>query len=121
MYRRIEIIHDCGVKTGICGCFCPNSVVNAWFDKLRGLGTGKNNRYFFTEKGWDEVGRAVIVALKQERVRFRIISVKHRDVDVMAGDNLEVAVRFRSHSQSRRDKRASQTRTTRRSHVSAYA
>ena len=100
MYRRIEIIYeynDSGdhSKGGLTALAHSQEAMDAWWYTLRGVGTGKNNRYFFTEKGWREVGRFVVKGLLRGGDRFRVITVKERSVDVMAGDDLEVAVRFR--------------------------
>ena len=94
MYRRIEILDGSQIR-GILG-LSPAEVCDAWFPYLRGMGTGKNDRYFFTEKGWNKIGRKVVTALKRHGLPFRIISVKENSVDVMATDHeYEVAVRPR--------------------------
>ena len=117
MYRRIEFINffkgkpdhpveecrkDEWIKSGIMGhggwdedqdLF--DKMMDCWASGLRGLGTGKNNRYYFTEKGWDQIGRKVVEYAQKLKLEYRIIKIKEKSVDVMAGDKLEVAVRPR--------------------------
>jgi hypothetical protein len=103
MYRRIEIIDEwvykkrfSSLKTGLCGGTTTDDVAEAWIGQLKGVGTGKNNRYYFTEKGWKEVGRYVVEKLQAAGQRYRIIKLKHNEVEVMATDRkFEVAVRPR--------------------------
>jgi len=75
MYRRLEIIHpelkyyyqgawhrEPATKTGILG-----AVDISWATKLRGpkRSIPQNTRFFFTERGWKEIGRHVVAACKK--------------------------------------------------------
>ena len=102
MYRRIEFIHEAdraldlpALKCGIVGVSHPE-VVEAWFDHLRGPARSipRNSRFYFTEAGWEKVGRHVSAACRKTGQRYRVIAVKHREVAVCWEDRhtgLEVA------------------------------
>lgn len=98
MYRRVEFIQTdadgVDYKAGLIGGG-NNAVLAVWMDRLRGRGTGKNNRYYFTELGWREIGRDIVSICHRDGIRIRVIRVKERSVDVMVGDELEVATRIR--------------------------
>ncbi len=49
-------------------------------------------RFFFTERGRKEIGRRVMAGCKQSGQEFRVISVKERSVDVVWGDEYDMAV-----------------------------
>jgi hypothetical protein len=101
MYRRLEVIHpkiqyfyhgewhtDPASKMGIMG-----AADFSWADGLRGPNRTipQNTRFFFTEKGWKEIGRHVVAACKRKGQEVRVISVKESSVNVVWGDDLEVA------------------------------
>lgn len=120
MYRRIEFIQlskanpksiipehreDRWYKSGLMGFFILDGsdeqadLFDEMFNfigELKGVGTGKNNRYYFTELGWEKIGRKVIEYAQKLKMQYRIIKIKENSVDVMATDNkYEVAVRPR--------------------------
>lgn len=68
-------------------------VAEAWVPKLRGPSRSipANARFYFTELGWEKVGRHVVAAAQRSGQRYRIISVKHSAVHVVWRDRLEVA------------------------------
>ena len=122
MLRRIEIIHPAeeitlpdgslesfpAVKQGLMGV-AHSEVINAWFDKLRGPGKRRdiprNARFYFTELGWDEVGRKVVEACQQVGQEYRVIKVKEEAVNVVWRDRhygLEVAAQPKKHRQNQR-------------------
>jgi hypothetical protein len=95
MYRRIEFINDCQkveYKTGLMGS-THIEVIDAWIDKLRGPNRTlkQNARFWFTEKGWKEVGSKVMEACKKVGQRYRILKVKEKAVNVVWEDVYEVA------------------------------
>lgn len=64
----------------------------------------KSRRYYFTQRGWHLVGRHIIHKLKADHVRFRILKVKHRDVDLLYIDDYQVIVRPRKQRAGRRQR-----------------
>ena len=77
MFRRIELIHPESVgqkgevypawKQGLTPV-STSEVVDAWIDDLRGptrASLPSNCRFYFTEKGWREVGRNVVAAARR--------------------------------------------------------
>ena len=107
MYRRIELIHTGG--TGIDGESFPDwkqgltpvawpEVAEAWIDDLIGPSRSslpRNSRFYFTEKGWREVGRTVVAAAIRSGQRYRIVAIKETDSLVVWRDEArgyEVAV-----------------------------
>lgn len=75
------------------GC-SPLEVIDAWIFKLCGPRARcfrANARFYFTERGWQEVGSKVMEACKKTGQRFRILTVKERSVNVVWKDPLEVA------------------------------
>ena len=76
----------------------PQEVAEAWIYDLRGPSRDSlpsNCRFFFTEKGWREVGRNVIRAAQRTGQDYRIIAIKETDAQVVWRDKLrgyEVAV-----------------------------
>ena len=105
MYRRIELIKtykdlDTGeiehYKSGLMG-LSPKDVIDAWVYKLRGCehSLPKNSRFYFTEKGWKEVGRKVVEACMAVEQDYRVIAIKETDAQVVWRDKhtgYEVAV-----------------------------
>lgn len=91
MFRRIELINaftlDDGTvetfKHGLLGV-SNEPVVDAWIDKLRGPARSlpANARFWFTEKGWAAVGRAVVHACQASGQAYRVIRVKENEVEV---------------------------------------
>lgn len=111
MYRRIEIIHDetykipgsrkvyhYRQKTGLMS-IADDSVVEAWIYKLTGPRAPRNSRFYFTELGWQEVGKKVIEQLQKVGQKYRVIKIKEKSVDVTAKSPFEVAVRPRKKKQ----------------------
>lgn len=97
MFRRIELITKIGraeFKMGLM-TICNAEVAGAWIDDLPGPKKRlyKNCKFFFTERGWNEIGRNVVAACLSSGQRYRVISVKERSVDVIYGDKYQVAVR----------------------------
>jgi hypothetical protein len=101
MYRRLEIVHpeiqyyyqgewrkEPAMKLGIFGAHDLS-----WIEVLRGPNKTipANTRFFFTEKGWREVGRHVVAGSKRAGQNVRVIAVKESSVDVVWGDAYEVA------------------------------
>lgn len=52
-------------------------------DPTHWIAANKSRHYYFTEKGWRQVGRHIIHKLKKDEIRFRILKVKHRDVEML--------------------------------------
>lgn len=122
MFRRIELIRerdDCLIfglpdgteeicdwsKSGICSCY--GAIAEAWLGKLRGPDRPipRNAKFYFTERGWREIGRHVVAACKYEEQAYRIIRVKERDVNVVWRDrhyDTEVAAQPRKEKHRRR-------------------
>jgi hypothetical protein len=75
-----------------------DQVVDAWIDDLRGPSRSSlpsNCRFYFTEKGWREVGRKVVAAARQSGSQYRILAIKETDAQVVWRDKVrgyEVAV-----------------------------
>lgn len=93
MFRRIELIHD-SYKSGLCGCLCSDSIIDSWIYKLRGpkrRSLPQNCKFYFTEKGWKEVGRNVITVCQKEKQKYKIICVKEKSVNIVWKDTFEVA------------------------------
>jgi len=105
MYRRLEIIqpeieyYDEGQlvtwpaeKMGIMV-----AADFTWADKLRGprKTIPQNTRFFFTEKGWREIGRHTVARCKEAGQEVRVIAVKENSVNVVWGDEFEVAVQHK--------------------------
>ena len=99
MFRRIELIHHfrcLSIKDGLCG-ISEEEVADAWADDLPSptKRLNKNCRFYFTEQGWEQIGRKVIDACIRSGQEYRVISVKEKSVDVFYRDELQVAVRHR--------------------------
>jgi hypothetical protein len=72
-------------------------VVDTWIGALRGPNRHlpSNVRFFFAEKGWREVGRAVVEACGHSGQDYRVIAIKETDAGVVWRDRhtgYEVAV-----------------------------
>jgi hypothetical protein len=106
MFRRIEFIlpgwsddqHDePPYKVGLM-LAGSDEVVDAWIEDLRGPTRSSlpaNCRFYFTEKGWREVGRKVVTAARKSNSEYRVISIKETDAQVVWRDKVrgyEVAV-----------------------------
>lgn len=106
MYRRIELINEPistfnadgeivqwpAVKAGLMG---PSSleVMESWADKLAAPkhSIPQNARFYFTEKGWAEIGRYVIAAAQRTGQQYRVLSIKEKNLNVIFGDEYQVA------------------------------
>ncbi len=106
MYRRIELIqeplttvasdgnifHWPAIKAGLMG---PGlrEVMDAWTDKLRAPKhrIPQNARFYFTEKGWDEIGRYVVAAAQRTGQRYRVLAIKEKSLNVVFRDEYQVA------------------------------
>ncbi len=107
MYRRIELINEKGrIKGGLMSGYgdlsgkAVNDIFFAWANELpgpKGKGTNKNNRYFFTEFGWNRLGRRTIAACLRYGQKFRIVKIKEKSVDILYKDKYQVAVRPRKY------------------------
>jgi hypothetical protein len=106
MFRRIEMIYprkisqrcdgmleiDEAFKAGLMACG-DEKVIEAWFDKLNGPGRSipRNAKFYFTESGWQEVGRHVVTACQQAGQEYRVIKTKENEVNVVWRQMYEVA------------------------------
>ena len=80
-------------KAGLMACG-EEKVVDAWFEKLSGPGRRnipRNAKFYFTESGWQEVGRRVIIACQQVGQAYRVLKIKENEVNVVWRDVHEVA------------------------------
>jgi hypothetical protein len=106
MFRRIELIHQAYVdmdgesypaeKGGLL-YGGPQELAEAWIYELVGPARTlpSNCRFYFTEKGWREVGRNVIAAAQRAGQEYRIVAIKETDAQVVWRDKVrgyEVAV-----------------------------
>jgi hypothetical protein len=107
MFRRIEVILQGDVddegqsyppsKEGLTSVV-SGPVLDAWIDDLIGPARSSlpsNCRFYFTERGWREVGRKVVAAAQQTRQEYRVIVIKETDAQVVWRDKVrgyEVAV-----------------------------
>lgn len=107
MFRRIELIHpeSAGEGAEVYPAWkqglTPTStqeVADAWIDELRGPTRSSlpwNCKFYFTEKGWREVGRNVVAAARRSRQEYRVIAIKETDAQIVWRDKVrgyEVAV-----------------------------
>jgi hypothetical protein len=113
MYRRLEIIHpEIEYESdGEIHKFPPEKggIMFAsdfsWADKLRGpqKSIPPNTRFFFTEKGWREIGSQTVQRCKATGQEVRVIAVKENSVNVVWGDEYEVAAQpKKAHSRKKR-------------------
>jgi hypothetical protein len=107
VFRRIELIHPGsigidgesypGFKQGLMG-ISSEEVADAWVDDLLGPSRSSlppNCRFYFTEKGWHEVGRNVVAAAIHTGQDYRVVAIKEPDAQVVWRDKVrgyEVAV-----------------------------
>jgi hypothetical protein len=106
VFRRIEIIHQAHVdidgesypaSKGGLEHGGPEDVAKAWIYDLVGPDRTlpSNCRFYFTEKGWREVGRNVVAAAQRHGQEYRVIVIKETDAQVVWRDKVrgfEVAV-----------------------------
>jgi hypothetical protein len=78
-----NVAHQCSME--VWGCF-------ASMKSPRG---GREGKCYFTERGWDEVGRKVIGILKKYKAAFRVLTVKEKEFEVMFEDRVQVVLRPR--------------------------
>jgi hypothetical protein len=91
------------MKTGLM-FFSSEEVANAWLDGkyyLRGP-FGKrsdkipsNAKFYFTELGWDKIGRNVVAACIRTKQDYRVIAIKETDAQIVWEDKytrFEVAI-----------------------------
>jgi hypothetical protein len=104
MYRRIELISQWSVdkieqkityvKGGLCFIPVKEGVFEAWMDMpIPKKSINKNCRFYFTEKGWNIYGRAIIKACQNAGQEYRVIRIKENSVDVYYKDEIQVVVR----------------------------
>ena len=97
MFRRIQLINELKngdtVIHGLCG-MSTDETAEAWIEDLAGCKhpLPRNVRFYFTERGWRDVGRRVIIAAQKSGQKYRIISVKENSVNVVWSDDIEAAV-----------------------------
>jgi hypothetical protein len=115
MFRRIEFIvpgrpndpqdHPAW-KTGLTLGSQSDEVIDAWIEDLRGPTRSSlpaNCRFYFTEKGWREVGSKVAAAAQRTGSEYRVIKIKETDAQVVWRDKVrgyEVAVQPSSRRKS---------------------
>jgi hypothetical protein len=107
MFRRIEVTLPGGVdhegqsyppETAGLASVLSGPVLDAWIDDLIGPARSSlppNCRFYFTEKGWREVGRNVVAAAQQTGQEYRVIAIKETDAQIVWRDKVrgyEVAV-----------------------------
>jgi hypothetical protein len=98
MSRRIEFILPEGVdhdgesyppsKEGLMSQ-ASGAVLDAWIDDLTGPARSSlpsTCRFYFTEKGWREVGRNVVAAAQHTHQEYRIVAIKETDAQVVWRD-----------------------------------
>jgi hypothetical protein len=93
---RVEITYPDGTaetwdeeKRGLFPCAGPIArAVWPWVSKLRGpeCPIPRNAKFYFTERGWREIGRHVVAACKSVEQQYRVIRVKECEVDVVWRD-----------------------------------
>jgi len=106
MYRRIELIQEPftilnrdgeivywpAVKAGLMG---PSllEVMESWTDKLAAPKhrIPSNARFYFTEKGWDQIGRYVVAAAQRSGQQYRVLAIKEKSLNVIFRDEFQVA------------------------------
>lgn len=106
MFRCIEFIVPGGVLDG--AAYPPEKgglmsvvtgpVAEARWERLVGPARSDlppNSRFYFTERGWREIGKAVVAAARQTGQEYRVIAIKETDAQVVWRDrdrDYEVAV-----------------------------
>jgi hypothetical protein len=107
MFRRIEFIHEGEMdeegesippwKEGLMSVV-TGPIPESWVYDLTGPSRSDlptNSRFYFTEKGWREVGRKVVAAARDTSQAYRVIAIKETDAQVVWRDKArgyEVAV-----------------------------
>ena len=95
MYRRIELIDECGIVEGVFDAYKggimmsgADPVIESWVHDLRGpfRSIPRNSRFWFTESGWAVVGRRVVTALGRAGQRYRVVAVKENAINVVWRD-----------------------------------
>ena len=111
MFRRIEFILPGGILDGESSpaekggllSVVSGPVAEAWWDSegvVGLLGPARsslppNCRFYFTEKGWRDVGRRVVAAARQTGEEICVVAIKETDAQVVWRDkarDYEVAV-----------------------------
>lgn len=91
MFRRIEFIDSFANTDGTVDTFkhglmglSYDEVVEAWIWKLRGPDRTLpgNVRFYFTEKGWRQIGRLIVRACGQLKLDYRVIRIKENEIEV---------------------------------------
>lgn len=105
MFRRIEVLPPFPEGTWLEGWNKKTGINLLVGDMMRehglaapaleGLASQKSTPFFFTEKGWDRVGRRVLSYLLSIKCQVRIISIKEREREVFYRDPLQVVLRPR--------------------------
>jgi hypothetical protein len=90
MYRRIEMIgisirgiNSMGIILFRLGLKAPE------LDRQRSL------RFYFTEKGWNKIGRIVLSNILANNGQCRVLKVKENSIDPLYKDEYQVATRPR--------------------------
>lgn len=116
MFRRIEFILPGGVddegesypaSTEGLMSVVSGPVADAWDDLLGPARSSlpPNCRFYFTEKGWREVGRKVVAAARRTGQEYRMLVIKETDAQIVWRDKVrgyEVAVQPPSKRRSSR-------------------
>jgi hypothetical protein len=107
MFRRIEFIvpgrpgdleNHPPFLAGLMVGSGSDEVLDAWIEDLRGPARASlpaNCRFYFTEKGWREVGMRIAAAAQGTGSEYRVIKIKETDAQVVWRDKArgyEVAV-----------------------------
>jgi hypothetical protein len=121
VFRRVDLILPGGIdddgdsyppsKEGLMAAV-TGEVLDAWIDDLAGPSRSSlpsNCRFYFTEKGWREVGRKVVAAAQRTGQEYRVVAIKETDAQVVWRDRVrgyEVAVQPPSKRRSTRTRPA---------------
>jgi hypothetical protein len=104
------------LKSGLCFNGCDMAVFDSWVDRLeegitnkhRGV-PNKNGRFYFTEEGWNRVGRYAVAACIKTGTQYRVLKVKEKEMDVIFRGAYEVMLRPKKKRRDRKeDQRLSQ-------------
>ncbi len=119
MFRRIESIEAGEVINGEeyppakGGLLMAqgNEIFDVWINELPGTDRTlpPNCRFYFTEKGWREIGRKVAAVARQTGRDYRVLAIKETDAQVVWRDRfkgLEVAVQWLYSRRAREDPHA---------------
>lgn len=121
MFRRIELIYwhtckrkFCSRKGGIFSCLpcyrAPVSYHNSWEEifeswaidtKIKGNcgNIPRNAKFFFTERGWEEIGKKIVNICLKTKTKFRILKVKENSVNVVWNNGYELAAQPKKEKQ----------------------